>query len=611
MRALFGRLHGFSGANTTDSRPSTIKPSQLQAEEEQEYKAPKLTELRGVENGESHDNDWPTGDSHRKEARKGRFSPIREHSHLSSPPPSTISPRLQLHSISRQDVVSSSEKIVELQSEVQALTKSLSEMHHLLLNSQNKNRKCKSELKELHGRIDRMTQHQFIKYKDRLDEKQMLMEKHIEDLKLLYEEKIFNLSDENDMLRECVRNTDALNFKQPCIRADNDDYSADEQYDNTISTDDVASNCKYLNDKTIKTNIDNVNNKVKKSPRSHEKTSSFKETLLKSKRNYRKAIYEKKRNYGKAIYEKWRSEMSASKNIGEDQSNTTYIKSCEVDFAAEVVGLREMLFSLFQLLDSVYKENDALMNTVDILNKSLLNYSLDSSTNVNVGWTEEINRSKDDVGEDFDFDHEITEGLLTVQEYMLAALRIQNNSQNIDNVGTMAFSSNIEKSDGDSVQNLKVSLIELHSILQKTKLSNYKNELKTLQTNAKLQECKYNLERKTEDYKNLQKFVQKFKGHTAAVLRQRHEEQMEVKETSLNLVCNLRDIILSREGDAATQNDNSIAQNTTKYDSPSKITTYIQPVKSSQILDENDEDYSAPYTSAKLKKAGIMPILDG
>ena len=156
MRALFGRLHGFSGANTTDSRPSTIKPSQLQAEEEQEYKAPKLTELRGVENGESHDNDWPTGDSHRKEARKGRFSPIREHSHLSSPPPSIISPRLQLHSISRQDVVSSSEKIVELQSEVQALTKSLSEMHHLLLNSQNKNRKCKSELKELHGRIDRM-----------------------------------------------------------------------------------------------------------------------------------------------------------------------------------------------------------------------------------------------------------------------------------------------------------------------------------------------------------------------------------------------------------------------------------------------------------------------
>ena len=104
-----------------------------------------------------------------------------------------------------------------------------------------------------------------------------------------------------------------------------------------------------------------------------------------------------------------------------------------------------MLFSLFQLLDSVYKENDALMNTVDILNKNLLNYSLDSSTNVNVGWAEEINRSKDDVGEDFDFDHEITEGLLTVQEYMLAALRIQNSSQNIDNVGTTAFSSNIEK----------------------------------------------------------------------------------------------------------------------------------------------------------------------
>ena len=585
MRALIGRLNG----------SSPKKASQVQSNEK--------TLPNGIAEGE-----WPKGDTN-KDARKSAPTISDAHSPLSSPLPSTLSPRLQINSCLRQDVASSSSEIMDLRTEVQALTKSLGEMHNLLLSSRSGHNKCKKELKEVCNRIDRMTQHQFSKYKDRLEDLQSLTEKRVEELKRFYETKIYQLKSENALLREIVQNSDVV--KDGTSRNSIVGYIGDlsgENYDNQedarseieaanvmtsggIDSNETGSLTMYksVNSKAMMKSSKDVHHGNKRSLQSPKKASKFKELQSNC-----------WRNYGQEVYEKWRNEKSLSND--NKRSQTIDSTKIEADVNSQVVSMRKSIVLLFQLLDAAYMENDTLHSTVDFLHKELLDCAFIDSLETKDVIIDEADYQKEDIVESLEFDNDMVDRLLTTQEHILTALRIQNDPKKVGHTALEGSYDNSGSSDDESIESLKVSLLELHSILQKCRSKNHANEFKALQVNAQLEECKHREESIGEDYKNLQKYVKKYKRHITAVLRQRHEDFLDAKEKSMNMVHDIRRILLGTEISSDHNTDENISKESR---SPSKISKYMQPVNISQIPDENDEDFSAPYTSAKLNKAGI------
>ena len=528
------------------------------------------------------------------------------HPPLSSPPPSTFSPRLQINQCSSFQEGPTGNVFgnpIELQCEVQALTKSLEEMHNLLVVSRSGHDKCKKDLKEFCNRADRMAQHQFSKYKDSLEDMQMYTEKRLEEVKRFYNDKINHLKIENDLLREImyINDLEKIENNGSINVGDNNFNNSGESrpIEVTQEKEDASvtkMGCRGSNKALLPSTNEDRNVEAMASVNTESQNSSGKNVKSQNKiSKFKEMQSNSRRNYSKELYEKWCREKTQLSETKGNQSIDYNKFEASVDH--QYIFSKHLLFSLFQLLDAIHLENYTLLDTIDLLNSESLNCKFEICSGVSNLKIGETDLSTEDAKKALTFDQEIIDRLLVTQTYILKALKLKNDQSKIGHIAHKAYACSDEDCSDEFMQTLDAALNELQSIVEKYMSNKDRNDIKMLEANAQIKSLTKN-EKSLEDQKISQNFVKKYEDRVAAMLQNLHNDFMEIKKKSLGMMQDLKNLI----SDGEVKNSNL----ETKPRRPSvKINEYMQPVKESQVPDEKDEDFYAPYTSAKLNKAGI------